>query len=279
MFFSRSVYEVEIRTQIGAGQSRMTETKKSARGLEEVSHFFLSRHSTRDHSEEISEEKAPEEKDRSAAPPSLLAQRLNLKSAHEVDVASIPSSALLRAAGTYLLRADDKKGFFAVDNIDSPRFGSSDLLFVNKARTRVVCAKLSREKNCEAFVVSAIAFYCWLKELIQVGASLFGQQATLDMVVFANGFPSAVTYMMDRWTRDVSLHLIQYNIFRVEDLGHPVVRFRPVKPVHQVQRNKEKKEADQVNGTHNKNQQKSESQDISHQEWEAFQRLKEQAFT
>jgi hypothetical protein len=266
----------------------MTETKKSARGLEEVSHFFLSRHSTRDDSEEAFEKKAraasiaataPEEKGPAPTAPALPTERLRLKSAHEVDAVGIPSSALLRAAKTYLLRADDKRGFVAVDNIDSSRFGASDLLLVNKARTRVVCARLSRGKDCEAFVVSAMAFYCWLKKLMQVGAPLFGQRATLDMVLFANGFPVAVPYMMERWTRDTNIHLIQYNIFRVEDLGHPVVRFRPVKLTHQSQRKREKPEPEKENLLPKKSEQESDSRDISHQEWEAFQRLKERAFT
>jgi len=266
----------------------MTETKKSARGLEEVSHFFLSRHSIRDNPEEPFDNKAPassigvtppEGKSPLPTAPSLPTDRLRLRSAHEVDVVGIPSSALLRAAKTYLLRADDNRGFVAVDNIDSSRFGASDLLLVNKARTRVVCVRLSRGKNCEAFVVSAMAFYCWLKKLMQVGAPLFGQQATLDMVLFANGFPAAVTYMMDRWTRDTNIHLIQYNIFRVEDLGHPVVRFRPVNPTRRVQRATERPEPEQENPLPKKSEQESDSRDISHQEWEAFQRLKERAFT
>ena len=275
----------------------MTEAKKTARGLEEVSHFFLSRHSTkdpvsnatRDPSEEAGEEKAsqatsmdgetPQEKDETIMPVADETERLRLKSAHEVHAGGIPRSVLLRAARTYLLRADDKKGFFAVDNIDSPRFGSSDLLFVNKTRTRVVCAKLSREKNGEAFVVSAVAFYCWLKKLMQVGASLFGRQATLDMVLFANDFTPAVTYMMDAFAADASIHLIQYNIFRVEGLEHPVVRFRPVKPIRKGRRNNETQDAAQTMQTQNKDQQKNDSQDISRREWEAFQHLKERAFT
>ena len=38
-------------------QATMTETKKTARGLEEVSHFFLSRHSTQGESNEDAENK------------------------------------------------------------------------------------------------------------------------------------------------------------------------------------------------------------------------------
>jgi hypothetical protein len=275
----------------------MTEAKKTARGLEDVSHFFLSRHSTKDpagRATENSSDKAAEkmvarvsdmpleaqgEKDETIMPFADKTERLRLKSAHEVHVGGIPRSVLLRAARTYLLRADDKKGFFAVENIDSPRFGSSDLLFVNKTRTRIVCAKLSREINGEAFVVSAVAFYCWLKKLMQAGASLFGRQATLDMVLFANDFTPAVTYMMDVFAADASVHLIQYNIFRVEALEHPVVRFRPVKPIRKGRRNNETQDAEQTTQTQNKDQQSPEPQDISRREWEAFQDLKEKAFT
>ena len=154
-------------------------------------------------------------------------------------MAGIPSSALLRAAKTYLLRADVDKAFVTVDNIESPRFGASDLLLVNKARTRVVCAKLARGKDCEAFVVSGVAFYCWLEELMQVGAPLFGHRATLDMVLFFHGFSPAVSYLTDRWARNVRIRPIEYNVFRIEGFHHPVVRFRPVRPGRRIQRKTE----------------------------------------
>jgi hypothetical protein len=267
----------------------MTETKKSARGLEEVSHFFLSRNSTGDQAEQDRENKAARASSLAPPPPDqngpsstgnfLQTKPATLKTAHEVDMAGIPSSALLQAARTYLLRADAYKEFVAVENIDSPRFGSSDLLLVNKTRTRVVCAKLARTKDCEAFVVSAIAFRGWLKSLMHVGASLFGQPATLDMVLFANGFPEAVACMMDEWAKDTKIHLITFNIFRVEDLRHPVVRFRPVRTGRVAQQKTEKPTAKKETATQNRYQQASESQDISRQEWETFQHLKDRDFT
>jgi hypothetical protein len=267
----------------------MTDTKKSARGLEEVSHFFLSRHNTRGESEEAAGKKASRASSLAAKPPEQdgppptesphQTERLQLKSAYEVDVAGIPSSALLRAAKTYLLRADADKEFVAVDNIESPKFGASDLLFVNKARTRVVCAKLARGKNCEAFVVSGLAFYCWFEELMQVGAPLFGHRATLDMVLFSHGFPPAVAYMTDRWAPDVRVRPIEYNVFRIEGLSHPVVRFRPVRTGRLVRRKTEKPPLQKEDAERNKHQQQSEPLDNSRQEWEAFQRLKERSFT
>jgi hypothetical protein len=263
----------------------MTENKKTARGLEEVSHFFLSRHSTEGGSEEVAEKKASraasptaqpsERQDHSKMESPSKTEHLQLKSAYEVDVAGIPSSALLRAAKKYLLRADVEKVFFAVDNIESPRFGASDLLFVNKTRSRVVCAKLARGKDCEAFVVSGVAFYFWLKEMMQVGASLFGHRLTLDMVLFYHGFSPAVSYLNNRWLQNARIRPIEYNVFRIEGLKHPVVRFRPVRTHRLAERRKENPPLQNDKAERNIKHQYSEPQDNAHQDWQAFQRLKE----
>jgi hypothetical protein len=267
----------------------MTDKKKPSRGLEEVSHYFLSRPINKGDSKTVAEKNASqapsleeETTDQRIHAPTKTRQQeegVQLKSAYEVDIARIPSSALLRAAKTYLLRGDADKEFVAVDNIASPRFGASDLLLVNKTRTRVVCAKLARGKDCEAFVISGFAFYSWLEKLLQVGAPLLGHRPTLDMVLFFHRFPAAVALMMDQWAQDVRVRPIEYAVFRIESLSHPAVRFRPLRTGRVAKGKAEKQIRQNDVSARPKDQPQPEPVDSARQEWEAFQRLKERAFT
>jgi hypothetical protein len=266
----------------------MEDKKTSGRGLEEVSHFFLSRHGSQGRQTKPPEKTARVDRDHMPASPQspktpettpTPKTSQMVKSAYETDISAIPSSALLNATRTYLLRIDAYKDAVQTENLESPKFGSSDLLFVNNTRTNIVCARLSREKNCEAFVVSAVAYFCWLKEFLKIADVVFKQKARVDMYLFSTGFPSAVSYLMENLWNDLAVHLVKYKVLRVEGLKAPAMSFRPMTPTHIVQQPQKRREEPERNGMLMEQEEATDPLDITARQWREFNRLKERSLT
>lgn len=266
----------------------MNDNRKRAKGLEEISHLFLSHSGTKDHRNKTDQEKkprvgrpatAPDQGACEAAGGRVPPAHLTLKSARKADVATVSSSALLAAAKSYLYRQGPCQDLVAVENMDSPQFGSSDLLFVNGTRTRIICARLSRMRHSEAFVVSAMAYYRWLRQSLGVGALFFGQEPALDMYLFANSFSPATTCVLNDWLDEDSLHLVSYDIWQVDGLSQPVARFRSVTPAPAARQKPARPNIREEPARVDKKHGEADPASLSLQQWETFQRLKERAFT
>lgn len=151
-----------------------------------------------------------------------------LKATYEALSLAIPKQELVSAAKRFLLDSDSNRDLILLDNIDSPKFGSSDLLFINKAKTDLTLARLNDRADCERFVISAISYYFWLNESIRVDEILFDRKSRLEMYLFSPDFSPAICYLVDNLSKKYGVHLVKYNIFQVEDLDEPAINFQHI---------------------------------------------------
>ncbi|MBW2107152.1 MAG: hypothetical protein JRI36_00585 [Deltaproteobacteria bacterium] len=260
----------------------MTESNPSKRGLEEISHLFLSSAGPKDTRPGSRPAKARLEK---AAPeptdpgPPAESQPVGLMAAVEADALQVTTPALLQAAKTYLKRSDLYKDAVPVENIESRYYGMSDLVLVDRRRGRIACARMARDQDSAGFLVSSLAYYDWLRQCIHVGALFFDADPTLDMYVFADNFSSSISSLADRWTDRDRVHLVTYKVWRVEGLKRPVVHFRPVRQSRASRKKGNLRcdprglpPADPPAGY-------PDPFDITHAQWRAFERLKHDAFS
>ncbi len=268
----------------------MKEKKIPPRGLEDVSHFFLSSPRPADHPKGGAEKSgssvvvpphmfAPEALDPSLDTASR-EKHPGIKLAHGADPATLSGPELRGAARAFLLGGYFKEGFSVAPNIDSPEFGSSDLLLVDKSKINIICAKLHHGRDCEAFVVSAMAYYFWLKEFLKVGAIFLQQQAHLDMFLFSGRFPASISCLTGHLKGDTRVHLIQYNVFNVEGMEDPVVSFQYVIPGPNADDQRaRKKGVVQRPPALPRQESESDAPDSPRREFDAFNRLKDRLRT
>ncbi len=221
------------------------EEKKTPRSLEDISHFFLSGHDSSNQPCGSSRKKGRGDSVQAAALYEDIHQReypayqkgfVTMKSTCKTDVSSVPKDQLVEAAGKFLLNLGSYEDATVEENIASPKFGSSDLLLTNKAKTTIVCAKLNNGRNCEAFIVSAIAYYFWFREFMKVGQCCFNGKPRLEMYFFLDDLPAVVSYMLEKLRENVRVHLVQYNILQVEGLKGLAIYFQHVFPDKNVKR-------------------------------------------
>ncbi|MFC1890638.1 hypothetical protein ACFL4G_12870 [Thermodesulfobacteriota bacterium] len=148
-----------------------------------------------------------------------------VKAAFEVPSSPIPRTTLVEAAGRFLLRSKPGEDFTPTNNIDSPGFGSSDLLFVDKARANLMAARLLDGDNCEKFIVSSISYYFWLGEFLLISEAFSRRKTELELYLFLNDFSPAVSLFMKNLAPDLRLHLVKHKALEVEGLHEPVIHF------------------------------------------------------
>jgi len=166
------------------------------------------------------------------------------------------------------------KRLLLVDNIYSPKFGSSDLLFVNKAKTNLTVGKLNDSTDGENFIISSIAYYLWLKEFITVSEVFLNGKFGLDMYLFSHDFSAASCYLMDNLTRELKVHPIKYKILQVEGVDEPALYFQHMTPKDHGEEkrvNKERREEEVLT----EEKESSGALRISDEELREFDRLKE----
>ena len=198
-----------------------------------------------------------------------------VRTTYEAVSIAIPRKELLDAAKKFLLHSESHKDVVLVDNIYSPKFGSSDLLFVNKARTNLTVARLNDREDSEKFIISSISYYFWLKEFVTVSEVFFNGKSELDMYLFSNDFSAAIRYLMDNLTRKLNAYPIKYSILQVEDLNEPAIYFQHMSLRDHAQDKPVKKERREEKAVLTEEQEGSASLKISPQELREFDRLKE----
>jgi len=198
-----------------------------------------------------------------------------VKTTYEAVSIAIQRKELLDAARNFFLHSGSHKDVVLVDNIYSPKFGSSDLLFVNKARTNLTVARLNDHEDCERFIISSISYYFWLKEFITVSEVFFNGKSELDMYLFSHDFSAAVRYLMDNLTGKLKVYPIKYNILQVEGLNEPAIYFQHMTLRDHAQDKPVKKERQEEKAVLTEEKEGSASLKISPQELREFDRLKE----
>ncbi|MDY6986562.1 MAG: hypothetical protein SWQ30_00740 [Thermodesulfobacteriota bacterium] len=199
-----------------------------------------------------------------------------VKIVYDVGTVGIPRDELVDAAKTFLLQSGSHKNLVPADNIDSPQFGSSDLLFVSHAKTHLTVARLNDTDDCERFIISSISYYLWLKQLVTVNEALFGAKSRLDMYLFSHHFSASICNLIPRLSTEFKFQLINYSVVLVEGLDEPAVYFQLLTPEKPFQRKPKEKRAPLEEVILKQDQGTPDSLAISAQELSEFVRLKEQ---
>lgn len=198
-----------------------------------------------------------------------------MKTTYETLSITIPRKELLDAARKFLLHSGLGNDFVLVDNIYSPKFGSSDLLFMNRAKTNLTVARLNDRKEGEDFIISSISYYFWLKEFITISEVFFNAKGGLDMYLFSHDFSAAIRYLMDNMARRLKVYAIKYNILQVEGLNEPAIYFQHITPKNHAQDKPLKKERQEGKVILTKEKERSAALKLSAQELTEFDRLRE----
>lgn len=260
----------------------MSESNPSKRGLEQISHLFLSGAGPK----EVRAESPAAQLRPQNPPPEPCPDReapgdpgpVDLRAAVEVDSSEVSTSALLRAVETYLRRFNTYRDASVVDNVTSPDFGASDLLLVDRSRGRIVCARMTRGQDTSGFVVSSLAYYDWLRRCLEVGALFSDAAPTLDLYVFAQDFPASITSLTHRWSDRDRVHPIAYKLWRVEGLKRPAVHFKPVGPSRPCRAALQPGSESSPKPPRRRPARARDPFEITHDQWQAFERLKQDAF-
>jgi hypothetical protein len=198
-----------------------------------------------------------------------------VKTTYETLSITIPRKELLDAARKFLLHSGLGNDFVLVDNIYSPKFGSSDLLFMNRAKTNLTVARLNDRKEGEDFIISSISYYFWLKEFVTISEVFFNAKGGLDMYLFSHDFSAAIRYLMDNMARRLKVYAIKYNILQVEGLNEPAIYFQHITPKNHAQDKPLKKERQEGKVILTKEKERSAALKLSVQELTEFDRLRE----
>jgi hypothetical protein len=158
-----------------------------------------------------------------------------LKTIYQTTSLLIPREELTEAAKEFLVNSGLCKDFIPADNIRSPKFGVSDLLFVNSGRTTLTVVRLNGRnygESCEKFIISSISYYFWLRQFITVSEVCFSGKCKLEMYLFSDGFSAPVRYLIDNLPNKshLHLHLIKYDVLHGERLDEPAIYFQHMSP-------------------------------------------------
>ena len=254
----------------------MEDRKNHARGLEEVSHLFLSGLSAPEKARRLTHEVVQTDAGEIITKPDITARKSPmLQTIYDAKSTVIPRQELLDAAKSFLLCFGSDKDLILVDNIYSPKFGSSDLLLVNHAKTNLTVGRLNNRAEDEKFIIESISYYFWLKEFITISEILFNNKCGVGMYLFSHDFSAASRYLIDNLIRKLNVYLIKYNILQSESLNGPAIYFQHIAPIDHAKKKPVKKEdkEDKVVSTGEK--EGSAALKISAQELREFDRLTE----
>ncbi|MBE9581474.1 MAG: hypothetical protein IMF18_07635 [Proteobacteria bacterium] len=197
------------------------------------------------------------------------------KTVYDAVSTAIPRDELVDAAKKFLMHSDSNKDLVLADNIESPQFGSSDLLFLNGAKTRLRVARINDTRDTEKFIVSSMSYYWWLEQSLTISEAFHNRKTGLDMYLFSNDFSAAIEYVMDNLGRKFNVHLLKYNILQVEGLDEPAIYFQRMTPRDLAQDVPAEKHNSQEEAPPTEETETSDALEISAPELEEFYRLKE----
>ena len=197
-----------------------------------------------------------------------------VKTIYETVSIAIPRKELLDAAKRFLLHSGSHKDLVLVDNVYSPKFGSSDLLLVNEAKTNLTVGRLNDREEGENFIVSSISYYFWLKEFITISEVFFNGKCRLGMYLFSRDFSPASRYLMDNLAPKLQVYPIKYKILQVEGVDEPAIYFQDITPKDYTQEKPVKKERQGEKVVLTEEKEGSAALKISAQELREFDRLK-----
>ena len=221
--------------------------EKKGYGLDQVAHYFLSDTNQSETNQADPNQSDPNESGpnppadghiQARVPPSRCEATESpqhqettdmLRIACQVDQAGVQRKALVDAAGDFLLHYLGTPEVESIRGIASPDFGTADLAFAGKPRNRVILARLNTGKESDAFVITSVAYYLWVRDLLSAGQSVLNAELQTELFCFCPHFSKALCHTVAAHRRTgIAVHLFRYRLFRVEGLGEPVIHFHPV---------------------------------------------------
>ena len=190
----------------------------------------------------------------------------------------IPRAELVETAKRFLVNSGSCKDVVLADNIRSPKFGSSDLLFVNSTKTNLTAARLNHRNNgegCEKFIISSISYYFWVRQFITVSEVFLNGTCGLEMYLFSDDFSTPVRYLMDNLPNKSVFHLVQYSVLQGEDFDEPAIYFQPASFQDPPQESAIKNDDLQEDSHVSEHSMAAGPVEISPHEFSVFNRLKE----
>ncbi len=130
---------------------------------------------------------------------------------------------LVQAARNYLATCEPEHPVQDLLNIDSPTFGSSDLILANPARTRLHIARFCTDGRVHRFLVDALAFGCWTRDMIGVSTRVFRTSATFTLYLFAPSFPETARALLVPFSGLFQVELVPFALVRIAGRPNPVI--------------------------------------------------------
>jgi hypothetical protein len=192
------------------------------------------------------------------------------KTTFEADTTKITSKELLNSAREFFLRSEANKNAVLVDNINSPNLGSSDLLFVNEAKTNVTAVRLDHGidgEGGEKFIISSISYYLWLKQVVSASEVFLDRKRRLEMFLVSQDFSDSIHFLMGNLPSGLEIHLVKYRVLEIEGLDEIAIYFQHIS-FERPSRDK------RIKGLRGRQEETPESPEISDQELREFNRLK-----
>jgi hypothetical protein len=188
---------------------------------------------------------------------------------------AIPQEELMDAAKNFLLHSGSHKDLVLGDNIASPQFGSSDLLFVNQGKMHLTVARLNDAEETEKFIISSMSYYVWLKQFVTVGEVFSNGKIEMDMYLFSPDFSAAISYLMRDLAATLEIYLVEYKILQVEGLDEPGIYFQHLSPEDIARDRPLNRNTRQLEALPTEEEETSDPLEISAEELSEFNRLEE----
>jgi len=188
---------------------------------------------------------------------------------------AIPQEELMKAAKNFLLQSGSDQDLVSADNIASPHFGSSDLLLVNPEKTHLTVARFRDTEDAEGFVIPAMAYYVWLKDLVTASEWLSHGKMDIAMYLFSHNFSAAIPYLMDHVASTLDIHLVKYHVLKVEGLDEPGIYFQALPPSILGTNTSSERHETKVAAVAGEEEDTSDALEISAEELSEFNRLQE----
>lgn len=130
----------------------------------------------------------------------------------------------------FLLGSQQRNQVVFLENIDSPEFGRSDLIFVSQQDDTLNIVRLNDEHQTERFVVTSLAYCLWIRHFTSVHGALLNTRGGLTLHLISCEFAPAVVSAAALLAGRVDLNLVRYQVLMIEGLNEPIVYFEQVAP-------------------------------------------------
>lgn len=137
----------------------------------------------------------------------------------------VPRPELLEKVKDFLLDNLPYKDIVPASGLDFPGFGVPDLLFRSGDKTRLAVVRIDDGRDREGFTLGSIACYFWLKRCLSISGTIFDINCEPEMYIFSHRFSPAARCLVSGLRKSAKVHLLSYNLLRVNGLTEPVIDF------------------------------------------------------